>query len=76
MQDLPKSIAQHVFIRHPPNGRGFKPNLRPFQAPGKLGPPTGPTPARRLTAMLKAASIGFPFEIEDCRRGMQPRSRE
>ena len=66
MEDLPKSLAQHVFIRHPPNGRGFKPNLRPFQAPGKLGPPTGPLPARRLTATLKAASIGFPFEIEDC----------
>jgi hypothetical protein len=76
MEDLPKSLAQHVFIRHPPNGRRFKPNLRPLQAPGKLGPPTGPPPARRLTAMLKAASIGFPFEIEDCWRGMQPRSRE
>src|SRR5208283_5853828 len=24
MEDLPKSLAQHVFIRHPPNGRRFK----------------------------------------------------
>jgi hypothetical protein len=76
MEDLPKSLAQHVFIRHPPNSRGFKPNLRPFQAPGKLGPPTEPPPARRLTATLNATSIGFPFEIEDCWRGMQPRSRK
>ena len=61
---------------NPPNGRGFKPNQRPFQAPGKLGPPTGAQPAHRPTATLKAGSIGFPFEIEDRWRGMQPRSRE
>jgi hypothetical protein len=28
-----------------------------------------------VAATLKAASIGIPFEIEDCWRGMQPRSR-
>jgi hypothetical protein len=74
MEDLPKSLAQ-FFIRHPPNGRGFKPNWRPFQAPGSSDA-NGPPPARRLTATLKAAGIGFPFEMEGCWRGMQPRSRE
>ena len=43
-----------AFNRHPPDGRQLKPNLRPFGAPGKLGPSARPPPARWRTASRRA----------------------
>src|SRR5260370_13044054 len=46
--------SESGFNRHPPHGRRFQTNLRPFRALGKPGPPAGPPPARWLKAARRA----------------------